>query len=306
MKLRSTIFDSKSEQKVFRSLESRWLPRVSLYPSLPLSKIIEIEPDELSSKESQFFYKTNVDYTFCEADGNPILSIEFDGIGGGFSRDGVYIPVRETEDPYRKLKMDFKLKTAREVKYPLVVISYDEIKSLDEEESLTILDAIVGNALARKEYLKLLDELYERDKNEIDSMDKYQRDEYLQDLVLTAEVQAQLDHDPVAKKAAQYQHYCTELAKVSWEEKFLQEPPLPTVKDMFDHKGVLSRIKAFKDIERIGHRVIIKTPEIPVVCTTWIRNFQSPNINPMVIVKNIARYLAFKRAFNLLKTKQNR
>ena len=37
---------------------------IDIYPELPFSKLIEIAPEELSQKERDFFYKTNVDYTF--------------------------------------------------------------------------------------------------------------------------------------------------------------------------------------------------------------------------------------------------
>src|SRR6266478_3223393 len=120
MKLRSSVFDSKSEAEVFRSLSSRWSPKLALYPSIPFPKIIEVSNEELKPSERDFFYKTNIDYTFCVRGGRPILSIEFDGIGGGYSKNEVYVPVRTTVDPYRKLKLDFKLRLARKVNYPFV------------------------------------------------------------------------------------------------------------------------------------------------------------------------------------------
>jgi hypothetical protein len=96
VKLRSTVFDSESEKGLFKSLESRWSSKLRLYPQLPLSRIIELNPQELSPAEKSYFYKTNVDYTLCDQRGCPILSIEFDGIGGGFSKDGVYLQARES------------------------------------------------------------------------------------------------------------------------------------------------------------------------------------------------------------------
>jgi hypothetical protein len=99
MKVRRTVFDSLSERDVFRALESRWSPPLCLYPSLPLAKIVSLEDgDGLSTSQRRYFYATNVDYTFCEADGRPLLRVEFDGIGHGFSRDGVYIEGQPTID----------------------------------------------------------------------------------------------------------------------------------------------------------------------------------------------------------------
>ncbi len=44
MKVRGTIFDSESERRVFRSLETRWAKELALHPQLPLTKILKIEP----------------------------------------------------------------------------------------------------------------------------------------------------------------------------------------------------------------------------------------------------------------------
>lgn len=165
MKLKNTIFDSKSEKGVFKSLQSRWSSKLVLYPQLPLSKIIELHPEELAPAEKNFFYKTNVDYTFCEKSGRPILSIEFDGIGGGFSKDGVYLQVREAPDARRKKKMDFKLRLANAVSYPLVIVSYEEIESIDQQDSFTILDGIIGQYLAKIETVKLLEEWWKENKD---------------------------------------------------------------------------------------------------------------------------------------------
>ena len=70
--------------------------------------------------------KTSIDYTLCTKDGQPILSIEFDGLGEGFSRQGEYHQQTATVDPYRKLKMDFKLRIARNEAYPFFVVSFEE------------------------------------------------------------------------------------------------------------------------------------------------------------------------------------
>jgi hypothetical protein len=108
LKVRRTVFDSLSERDVFRALESRWSPTLALYPSLPLSKIVDLEAsDGLSESARRYFYATNVDYTFCEADGRPLLSVEFDGIGHGFSRDARYVEGRSTIDPKREWKLNF-------------------------------------------------------------------------------------------------------------------------------------------------------------------------------------------------------
>ena len=187
-------------------MESTWKSKLKIYPGLALSKIIEIDGNELSEKERHFFYKTNVDYTFCNLDGRPFLSVEFDGMGKGISRHGFYIPSQETSDKYRKLKLDFKLKLSKILKYPLLIISYDEIEELEEGDSLTILDGIIGQILAKKKFrtnLRRVSEIIEE--SNIERMMPDDRYDYVQDLVISAEVEAELSMDLIAQKASEYE-----------------------------------------------------------------------------------------------------
>lgn len=95
-----------------------------------LAKLVKLDTnDELTAGQRRFFYATNVDYTFCADDGRPLFSVEFDGIGGGYSSSGKYRQARATADPHRQLKMDFKLRVSNQVAYPLVVVSFDELQA---------------------------------------------------------------------------------------------------------------------------------------------------------------------------------
>jgi hypothetical protein len=156
----TSIFDSKAEREAFVALESRWAPKIRPYPQLPLAKLVKLDAsDKLTGGQRRFFYATNVDYTFCSDDGRPLFSVEFDGIGGGYSSGGKYRQARATGDPHRQLKMDFKLRVSKEVGYPLVVVSFDELQALDRKESLTILDGIVAQFVTRREEDALFREL---------------------------------------------------------------------------------------------------------------------------------------------------
>lgn len=214
------------------------------------------------------------------------------------------MPARETSDPYRELKMDFKLKAAKDTHYPFVVVSYEEAKTIDEEESLTILDGIVGQVLARHERETLLSEFIETSKDKIDGMREDMKHEYFQDLVIDAEVMAELDVDPIAKKAAQYSMACVGTG-FSHSTEYLCEPPLPEITGFFDVEGLKARIEAMKHAVRIGCRIIIKTPKSPIVQIVWLRNFEGFGINPPSIAENIAEYLAFKRAILYLKAEED-
>jgi hypothetical protein len=62
MKITESVFGSKSERNLFKTLHSRWSKEFDLWPSLPFSRIIEMERVEtaLSTRELDYFYKTNV------------------------------------------------------------------------------------------------------------------------------------------------------------------------------------------------------------------------------------------------------
>ncbi|HXI85044.1 MAG TPA: hypothetical protein VNL17_13240 [Verrucomicrobiae bacterium] len=297
MKLRPSIFDSKSEAEIFRSLSSRWTPKLALYPSVPFPKIIEVSGEELRPKERDFFYKTNIDYTFCVGSGRPILSIEFDGIGGGYSKNGAYIPARPTIDPYRKLKLDFKLKLARKVNYPFVVVSYDEARMFDSDESLMFLDGIIGEVVAQDEFQRRVAEMYEESRPEIGRIEGADRDELLQDLVLAAEVEAEMAVDPVAQKASQYECLASDrklAQRIS--ESYLHDPPLPDMKDFFDVRALKARIAGIQKAVEVGYEITVDTPKGHVREAVWLRNFEGLGISPSSIAKKIAEYLVFKRA----------
>src|SRR5262249_8879681 len=150
--------------------------------------------DNLRPNEVRFFYATNVDYTFADLRDRPLFSVEFDGIGGGYSRDGEYVALRETEDPNRPWKMAFKLQAAKKAAYPLIVVSFEEVKGLDDDETLTILDGIIGQFLARREFPVVARELLEGERErfpapQLDPPFQPLPDE--QDLAIQAELMAE-------------------------------------------------------------------------------------------------------------------
>lgn len=304
MKVRGSIFGSKSEYKLFRSLQHRWSKEFDLWTSLPLSSIVELEKNEtaLNDKEKKFFYKTNIDYTLCTKSGIPILSIEFDGLGKGYSRNGEYIQIDKTKDPYRKFKLDLKLKIARKLNYPLYVISFEESKEIAPEISLSIVDGIIGQVLAKKEFKEKIKNYINECHETIDSLPRDYRDEYIQDLIVTAETLAELEKDPIAKLASKYEHESIEKGVVkNYKIEFLTDPPLPNG-DIFKDPGVVEkRIKKFGNSERIGCRITINTSKIIIIKTLWLRNFRDIFISPEHIAENICKIIAFRKLIDSIK-----
>ena len=111
------------------------------------------------------FWTGSFDFTLCEeSSGRPVLSVEFDGMGDGFSRDGSYVIgpsayLKGYDLEKRSLKMNTKLRFAKEAGYPLIVVSSPEVEELAGEEMAMALNAVLGEVLTRMRFLEVAKEL---------------------------------------------------------------------------------------------------------------------------------------------------
>ena len=147
-----SIFGSGVERETYFALRKKWAKEVDVFPLLPVKVVVGFDrvqaiQDEL---EKDFLLKTEFDYVVCWKNrGIPVLVLEFDGIGGGFSRGVRYetrvVPIN---DPNRRRKLEAKLRICAEAKIPAVVVAIQEGRPIDAATHLTILDAIIGEALA--------------------------------------------------------------------------------------------------------------------------------------------------------------
>jgi hypothetical protein len=300
MRVRSSVFDSASERRAFNALGDRWAPEFTLYPSLPLSKLFELTDEDrnLAKNERRYFFATNVDYTICEAaTGMPLLSIEFDGLGGGSSRSGRYVAERETHDPNRRWKLNFKLACARKVEYPLAVVSFDEVEQLDEDESFTILDGLVGAFLSKRMEDELIVESLEDARDELDEPNENERHARVEDIVLQAGVAAMMIRDPIERQAMDAEMRC---ASHSYRTESMFDPPLPVEDAWRNPQGLHANLKAAHEAQRVGARVVVDLGDTAVVRVVWMRNVGLElGIWPSTLVQRIARYLAFSAAAKL-------
>jgi hypothetical protein len=307
MKVRKSIFRSRSEEKLFTKLQTGWSKKFDLWPSLPYSNIIDIEKTDnfLDEKELGYFYKTDIDYTLCEKRGTPLLSMEFDGLGKGFNRRGEYVQRDDSGDPYRLLNLNSKIELAKKASYPFYVISFEESETLDPNTNLSIVDGIIGQVLSKKEFEKLSRIIYEENRETIELLPSYSRNRYIQDLAWDAETIAELKWDPVGKLVAKLMHEITETGILQGMMiEFLDDREFPDG-DPFEDKTFLEkRIEAFKKPERVGCRIIINTPKVAIIETVWLRNIQDDFISPLHMSCNIAQMLAFRKALDLIKVEQ--
>jgi hypothetical protein len=172
--MKKSIFDSKSEKVIFKRLKTLWSRYVDVFPQIPVRNVVdynELENFDKNPKVKDYLLKTSFDFVVCELDtGVPILVIEFDGLSGGFSREGIfYIENEPKQDRHRKLKMDAKLRLCSQFHIPMIVLSYEECNLLtDSNDWITILDVIIGDSIEKSyheknygEYIKMISEAYE-------------------------------------------------------------------------------------------------------------------------------------------------
>ncbi|MEC4054572.1 DUF2726 domain-containing protein [Myroides odoratimimus] len=156
----NSIFDSNSEQKIFKRLKTFWSKYVDVFPQIPVRNVVGFDNIKTFSKNirvQNYLQKTSFDFVICELNtGRPILVIEFDGLSGGFSKESkFYIKKNPKEDIYRKLKMETKLSLCSSYQIPMIVVSYNESDILQESgDWISILDVIIGDAIEKLYYKK--------------------------------------------------------------------------------------------------------------------------------------------------------
>ena len=300
MELRNAVLESALEANTFQTLELRWSPKFKIFPSLPLLKIFQVDSDELDAKELWYFQKSSVDYTICLANNQPILSIEFEGINGGFSRDGVYSPEHKIIDPMGNHRKDLMLKVARRVNYPLMLISYEEVKNFDEEDTMTILFGVIKQLFAQEEFQQSAKGTVEEPDEETEEIDGYGNYENIQDWRVSAEKETGSTRNPITHKAVEYEQRCAGFGLNKHRFNYLIDPPLFGIKNIVDEEIIQSRIKAMKQIVRVGCRVAVENSKIATAQSVWIHNSEFFEVNPLSMAKSIAQYLAFKRIHSLL------
>jgi len=295
MTLKESIFDGFHEKKLYAHLNSMWRNIFNIYPQLPFTKIFDIETLDIGQGERDFLLKTNIDYTICNKRDKPLICIEFDGWSHGYNKGGEYIQI--VKDSRRKKKLKLKLKIAMEHHFPFYIISYDEKEYLSETIHLTVIDGIIGQTIAKMQFQDKINEYLKDSQDIFDSMSKYERHEYIQDLVTSTGVELELTWDPIAKKAAEIESMLVSRGIVTRESyKFLSKPELPEIKDIFNTEGLSRRLKAWKNIERHGCEISCETPKGKVTERAYVRNFEGTLASPLTIAQNIAELLAFSKA----------
>ena len=302
MTVKKSIFGSKSEERGFRSIEHTWGEGYRIFPQIPFSVLFE--PDSSWQDTSNLFFKISIDYVLCTNQGRPLLAIDFDGLGRGFDREGRYVQVEETPDPHRKLKFDFKLRYAKESEFPYYVVASEEFEHLGKEIELTVVDGIIGSVLARRDFHDRIPSVVEEHRGIIDNLAPNEQYDYIQDLVISQEVDSDFAHNPIKKRVAEIRDQIYTISgSFSWAVSYwhYEEPKLPDLDGpgLFASVGSLTaRLEAMSNVERWGCVCTLSDTSVGEVSEiVWIRNV----VHSLSLVQKIAELLVCSKLLRLLR-----
>ena len=302
MAVRDSIFGSKREEEGFRSIEHSWGADYALHPQFPLSALLT--PDcKLPEDEWDLFLKTSIDYVLATKEGLPILAIDFDGMGGGFDRDGEYVQVRATQDPNRKRKFDWKLSFAEQNGFPYHIVSSGEFRHLGRGIELTVVDGIIGSVIANKKILESAPSFLEEHANAIEDQPDWYKSEFIQDLLMGLEIECEAEHSKIWRKKCEVMAQIVSITgTMSYPHRYFtfEEPECPSVEwpPWENSEAFQRRVEAFKRVEVWGCTVTISdTPIGEVSATVRVRNVA----HALSLVMEIGELMAWSKLRRLLR-----
>jgi hypothetical protein len=271
---------------------------------VPFENLIELDPQRLTGPEIAFLHKTTVDYALTTADDRPLLGIEFDGLGHGYTTDAGYHQVVPSKDRSREWKLSLKARVANAAYFPFLIISYDEKRVLEEETNLTVAHAIIGEFLANSHTTDRLHELYADAKEWLDALPEDEQTEHIQDLLTGAEVEMSLEWNPVARRASELAFELWKLdPKASSGYSYLDDPPRPASalpwEPGFD-PDAFRRWWCSRD--RLGLRYTVETSRGPIIRDVWVRNF-GDTFSPHGFLDEVAQLVTTQAALDFLRGK---
>ena len=301
MAVRNSIFGSKSEEKGFRSIEHTWGEDYVVYPQIPWSALFTPDPNWRDT--SNFFFKTSVDYVLCTKGGHPILAIDFDGMGGGFDRDGKYVQIQTTQDRSRKRKFDIKLRFAQLNNFPYHIVSSEEFSFLGEGIKLTVVDGIIGSVVAKSQFLDRAPLFLEEHAEEIERQPHSYKTEFIQDLLTGLEVDCDAEHSKIFRKTCEVLDQIRSInGAYSYPHGYrtFEEPECPSVDwPPWESAGAFKRrVEALKRVKVWGCVVTISdTPLGELTEIVRVRNVA----HSLSLVIEIGELMAWSKLLRLLR-----
>jgi hypothetical protein len=270
------VFSSNAERVNYYKLRRAWGIKHAIYHNLPFLNVFSMDGLLLNETEKAGLKKTSVDYTLCDDNDSPLISIEFDGLQRGVNIGSTYYPSTTGPTPeWRQWITDLKLRVAHNSKFPHFVVWDDHFEDLSATVKLTIVDGIIGEVLTRKAVEGQLSRGLHSDDvgwppEDFDALDRESQHEIVQDWVTGVEVAAALEINPISKTAARLKRELdVHLLGFSCEPKTLPE---------LTRTGNLEeRVKELDSVLCQGAKVVIETPDFgPLDATVMLPNFKTP------------------------------
>jgi hypothetical protein len=226
MGIRKYVFASRAERNSYEKLARSWGKSHEIESNLPFLNVFLIDDLNLSDEDAERLKKTSIDFTLCNKDYNPILSIEFDGLYDGVNIGPDYFPSRNTRGNWRRKIMKLKIAVAQKSQFPFFVVGSEHFSDLSPELKFTIVDGIIGDVLAHKAFQEKIASGFDpeemgytpEDFSGFTSEDKHR---IVQDWVTGIEVQSEMDNNPIRRLAAKLAHALD--AVFSFEGKYFPE-----------------------------------------------------------------------------------
>lgn len=299
MAVRDSVFGSGSEREHYHHLFTEWGENWRVYHNLPYLQIFDLDQlrAELTGREQARLKKTSVDYTLCDEDDAPLLSVEFDGLGQGFNLGDEYRTRGTAPSPWRKEIMNLKLRIAHSSDYPFFVVGSSMFEQVTSELRLTLVDGIIGTVLANRKKRKLIPEYLAQRIGDSTERDEEERRK-IQDEIMGLEVQAEMDYDPLSQ--ARWER-AAEVTNLRWRIEPVFDPPLPEATSL---KNVKKRIDGMVEARLVGCRVtLLDTGHGEVSATAWIPNFDTPYFDALAanLPEDVAFLLACEKLDQLQK-----
>jgi hypothetical protein len=211
MGIRKYVFASRAERNSYEKLARSWSKSHRIQSNLPFLNVFSIDDINLSDEDAERLKKTSIDFTLCDKDYSPIMSIEFDGLYDGVSIGAAYFPSRDTRGKWRQKIMELKIAIAQKSRFPFFVVGSEHFNDLSPELKLTIVDGIIGDVLARKAFQQKVESGFDPEEvgyssENFNRLSGEERHEIVQDWVTGIEVQSEMDHNPIRRLAAQLSH----------------------------------------------------------------------------------------------------
>lgn len=298
MAVRGNVFGSGEERDYYYRLAEQWGDDWRIYHNLPYLQIFDFDTlkSSLSGREQARLKKTSVDYTLCDAEDRPLMSVEFDGLAQGFNVGDEYHVPRHASPPrpWREEIMSLKLEVAHSCDYPFFVVGSTYFEEVTEDLRLTLVGGIIGTVLANQAKRKRIPNyLEDRAPEESEKLSERERRD-IQDDIMAVEVQAEMDFNPLTRERWRR---VSEIGESGWRVEPLFDPPLP---DATSFEKVRERIEGMEDARLVGCRVTLPAEEYGgVSATAWIPNFDTPGFD--AVAADLPEDIAFLLACEKLK-----